>query len=292
VCTGCGAYIQVKNPDLPGYVPSDLLALAIKQSREKEKEMREGGGEEEEEEGPLSMEGLGEEGELEETPFDLIRKGMKQRSGKKDRQYVLELPHSPASPTPSSSSSSSSTRKRDLLVCRRCFRLKHYNELIPQSTPTLEEATSHLHTLARHPSLIVKIVDIFDVSGSFFDLPIPREGDHKVLLVGNKVDLLPIRHTQMVGKGPKSPLLEKVRVWLKHYASSKVTLLSLSFSFSLLLSLVRSKSLFLSLSAPPCRFTYLSPSSFPCRASMLRRCCWLPGRLTTAFMRLSTLLCL
>lgn len=79
---------------------------------------------------------------------------------------------------------------RDVIICQRCFRLKHYNEIQDVSL-TDDDFLKILNGVGETDSLIVKIVDIFDFNGSW--LPgLPRfVGDKKIILVGNKVDLLP-----------------------------------------------------------------------------------------------------
>lgn len=83
-----------------------------------------------------------------------------------------------------------SALERDVVICQRCFRLKHYNEV--QDIPlTDDDYLKILHALGEKKALIVKIVDIFDFNGSW--LPgLPRfVGGNDVFLLGNKADLLP-----------------------------------------------------------------------------------------------------
>ncbi|TLS39330.1 ribosome biogenesis GTPase YqeH [Pseudalkalibacillus caeni] len=84
----------------------------------------------------------------------------------------------------------SSALERDVIICQRCFRLKHYNEIQDVSL-TDDDFLKILNEIGSKDALIVMIVDIFDFNGSW--LPgIPRfAGKNPVLLVGNKVDLLP-----------------------------------------------------------------------------------------------------
>lgn len=83
-----------------------------------------------------------------------------------------------------------SALKNEVIICQRCFRLKHYNEV--QDVPlTDDDFLRILNTLGNTDALIVKIVDIFDFNGSWLPGLHRFVGKNKVLLVGNKVDLLP-----------------------------------------------------------------------------------------------------
>jgi ribosome biogenesis GTPase YqeH len=80
--------------------------------------------------------------------------------------------------------------QREPVICRRCFRIKHYNEA---SSVTLnqDDFLKLLGHIGHTRSLVVNIVDIFDFEGSFIS-GLPRfVGDNPILLVVNKIDLLP-----------------------------------------------------------------------------------------------------
>ncbi|WP_240376535.1 ribosome biogenesis GTPase YqeH [Bacillus piscicola] len=83
-----------------------------------------------------------------------------------------------------------SALKREVVICQRCFRLKHYNEV--QDVP-LENSdfTEKLHALGERQALIVKIVDVFDFEGSWIPGFQRYVGNNDVLLLVNKTDLLP-----------------------------------------------------------------------------------------------------
>ena len=99
-----------------------------------------------------------------------------------------------------------SALEREEIVCQRCFRLKHYNE--PQDVKlTDDDFLKILHEIGREDALIVKIVDIFDFNGSWLPGIHRFAGKNPVLLVGNKVDLL-----------PRSVKSEKVLRWMRHEA--------------------------------------------------------------------------
>ncbi|CAM3794006.1 ribosome biogenesis GTPase YqeH [Alkalicoccus chagannorensis] len=80
--------------------------------------------------------------------------------------------------------------EREHVICQRCFRLKHYNE-IEGVDMTDDDFLKIIHEIGSRKALIVKVVDIFDFDGSWLN-GLPRfAGGNPVLLVGNKVDLLP-----------------------------------------------------------------------------------------------------
>lgn len=80
--------------------------------------------------------------------------------------------------------------EREDIVCQRCFRLKHYNEVQDVSL-TDDDFLKILNELGNKDALIVKIVDIFDFDGSWLPGLHRFVGHNPVLLIGNKVDLLP-----------------------------------------------------------------------------------------------------
>lgn len=93
------------------------------------------------------------------------------------------------------------------LLCRRCFRLKHYNENVTVSL-TDDDFLKMINSIRQKRGLIVHIIDLFDVNGSLLQ-SLPRYvGDNPILLVGNKLDLL-----------PKSTNERKLTQWLRSLAN-------------------------------------------------------------------------
>lgn len=79
----------------------------------------------------------------------------------------------------------------DALFCQRCFRLRHYNEIQPVEL-TDDDFAKLLHQISETKALIVYVVDLFDVTGSeIAGLPRFVGDNNPILVVGNKVDLLP-----------------------------------------------------------------------------------------------------
>lgn len=80
--------------------------------------------------------------------------------------------------------------EKETVICQRCYRIRHYNEA---STVTLgdDDFVRILNGIGDTKALVVQVVDIFDFNGSWLR-GLPRfVGGNPILLVGNKVDLLP-----------------------------------------------------------------------------------------------------
>jgi 30S ribosome assembly GTPase len=92
-----------------------------------------------------------------------------------------------------------SSLEKETIICQRCFRLKNYNEIQPVSL-TDDDFLRILNGLGTQDGLIVKIVDIFDFNGSWLPGLHRFVGNNPVLLVANKVDLLPksVKHNKVV----------------------------------------------------------------------------------------------
>ncbi|CAH1219467.1 putative protein YqeH [Paenibacillus allorhizoplanae] len=80
--------------------------------------------------------------------------------------------------------------QKEPLICQRCYRIKHYNE---SSSITLQQDDflKLLGHVGQTKALVVKIVDIFDFEGSMISSLARFIGNNPVLLVVNKIDLLP-----------------------------------------------------------------------------------------------------
>ena len=76
------------------------------------------------------------------------------------------------------------------VYCQRCFRLRHYND-IQDVAMTDKEFLTLLNSIGQSDALIVNVVDIFDFNGSLIPGLHRFIGNNPVLLVGNKVDILP-----------------------------------------------------------------------------------------------------
>ncbi|KRL60907.1 ribosome biogenesis GTPase YqeH [Latilactobacillus fuchuensis] len=76
------------------------------------------------------------------------------------------------------------------LYCQRCFKLRHYNE-ISDIQLSDDDFLALLNQIGDSDALIVNVVDIFDFNGSIIPGLHRFVGDNPVILVGNKVDILP-----------------------------------------------------------------------------------------------------
>lgn len=92
------------------------------------------------------------------------------------------------------------------VYCQRCFRLRHYNE-IQDVALTDDDFLRLLNEIGTKDALIVNVVDIFDFNGSLIPGLHRFAGNNPVLLVGNKVDIL-----------PKSLKRGKLTQWMKERA--------------------------------------------------------------------------
>jgi len=78
------------------------------------------------------------------------------------------------------------------LVCQKCFNLKHYNKPFAITT-TSREVMEYLSHLQRRKGLILYVVDLLDLPGSLFTNLLEIVGEAKrIIIVGNKVDMLPV----------------------------------------------------------------------------------------------------
>jgi len=93
------------------------------------------------------------------------------------------------------------------VYCQRCFRLRHYNEIVPVGL-TDDDFLNLLTQIRDANALIVYVVDIFDFNGSVIPGLHRFVGDNPILLVGNKEDLL-----------PRSLKRSKLQDWLRQRAN-------------------------------------------------------------------------
>lgn len=82
------------------------------------------------------------------------------------------------------------TTDMDNVLCRRCFRLKNYNETQDVEI-TDNDFLQMVSQIRDKDGLVVHVIDIFDVDGSIIPSLSRIVGDNPIILVGNKLDLLP-----------------------------------------------------------------------------------------------------
>ncbi|MCW0952580.1 ribosome biogenesis GTPase YqeH [Weissella ceti] len=93
------------------------------------------------------------------------------------------------------------------ILCQRCFRLRHYNEIQPVSL-TDDDFRRLLDQIGGTNSLVVYVMDVFDFSGSLIPGIHRFVGKNPILLVGNKIDVL-----------PKSLRRSKIKDWMRQQAN-------------------------------------------------------------------------
>lgn len=94
------------------------------------------------------------------------------------------------------------------IYCRRCFRLRHYNE-VADIELTDDDFLTMLNEISSKDALVVNLVDVFDLNGTMISGMQRFAGDNPLIIVGNKVDLLP----NVISHG-------KIRQWLTEQVHS------------------------------------------------------------------------
>lgn len=79
---------------------------------------------------------------------------------------------------------------QDDILCKRCFRLKHYNEA-PEVTLSSDDFRKTIGRIAEEDALIINVIDLFDFSGSMISGLNRLVGNEDIILVANKRDILP-----------------------------------------------------------------------------------------------------
>ncbi|GGG86531.1 ribosome biogenesis GTPase YqeH [Paenibacillus radicis (ex Gao et al. 2016)] len=102
-----------------------------------------------------------------------------------------------------------SALKREPVICQRCFRIRNYNEASSVAVDQ-DDFLRLLGSIGETDSLVVHIVDLYDFEGSLISGLQRFVGNNPVLLVVNKVDLL-----------PKSMNLNRIRNWVQQQAKAE-----------------------------------------------------------------------
>ena len=230
ICSGCGANFQTKAPDSPGYLTKEKF----KEHREKSELIRE-------KQSALSI--LNTAGIDVHSPLaaEILTKakvrpevleGLKllvdqqdlineRKMARKNKTDVTP----PPKPTPEESElqakegiNSLQKLKRQqaavsdhVCICQRCFRLQQYGKVEDQLRPgwsqnellTPERFQSLVSVIKDSKSVVLCLVDLFDLQGSL--LPNLKEiaGSNPIVIAANKLDLL-----------PKDISMQRVMTWL------------------------------------------------------------------------------
>ena len=100
-----------------------------------------------------------------------------------------------------------SSLEKGNLICKRCFRIKNYNEVIPIQMNE-DDFLEILNSIGRTNSFVVQLVDLFDLDGTLIS-GLPRFiGKNPFILLANKIDLF-----------PKSINPTRIKNWLKRYVN-------------------------------------------------------------------------
>eukprot|EP00002_Diphylleia_rotans_P000992 TRINITY_DN10533_c0_g1_i1.p1 TRINITY_DN10533_c0_g1~~TRINITY_DN10533_c0_g1_i1.p1 ORF type:complete len:469 (+),score=91.10 TRINITY_DN10533_c0_g1_i1:51-1457(+) len=99
------------------------------------------------------------------------------------------------------------------MICQRCFHLKHYNKNTSLSfdhgkrKENTQRYMEMLKKIQDKDAVIIKIVDIMDVHGTIIPKFSSIVGNHPIIVIGNKFDIL-----------PKDTHYTRIRTWLLHTA--------------------------------------------------------------------------
>ena len=90
-----------------------------------------------------------------------------------------------------------SAMDKEDIICKRCFRLKHYNE-VQDVNISDDQFENIIRGLRDVNGLIVKVVDAYDIEGSWIEDLNHLIGRKDLILVINKMDILPhaMNHTR------------------------------------------------------------------------------------------------
>lgn len=102
-----------------------------------------------------------------------------------------------------------SAARREPVICQRCFRIKHYNEA-SSVTVHQDDFLRLLGSIGTTDSLVIHIVDLYDFEGSLISGLQRFVGNNPVLLVVNKIDLL-----------PKGMNMNRIRNWVQRIAKEQ-----------------------------------------------------------------------
>lgn len=100
-------------------------------------------------------------------------------------------------------------RQQEVVLCQRCFRIRHYNEIAPV-TQNQEEYLQILQGIANTNSLVVQVIDLFDMDGSWIPGIHRHIGRNPLLLLANKFDVF-----------PRSVKWGRVKDWVRDYAKER-----------------------------------------------------------------------
>ncbi|EGG16382.1 hypothetical protein DFA_09413 [Cavenderia fasciculata] len=225
-CTGCGCTMQYEDTNTLGYIPKSVAIryMLNKQVREdfikeeeemilKLKEQEENQLEQQQDYDPY----LNQFNELEEEVVDnnnnnnnilehqeeeemmgelddLDQYGNKKTKIDKGQIYFERFFGRSKLNSSSSDTTTATTATLDTFlkkeVCQRCHMLKNYGKVVPIKIP-VNEFKSKLANIRNMNCVVIKVVDIMDFSGTFIEDFRHIVGNNPVIVVCNKMDVLP-----------------------------------------------------------------------------------------------------
>lgn len=84
----------------------------------------------------------------------------------------------------------SSAMGKENVLCRRCFRIRNYGEFLPVQVSE-REYQAQVAQIFDNPGLVLYVIDVFDLAGSLVPNLARFVMNSDVVVVVNKVDLLP-----------------------------------------------------------------------------------------------------
>jgi ribosome biogenesis GTPase A len=194
VCSGCGSAFQSKNSEVPGFLPTDKFkehrqhAEFIKVKQEAVKLLEMAGVELD---CPAAEEMLTAAGMSAEIIKSVQVLG--QRSREEEAKERLAAPHN------RTETAFVDPEEHGICICQRCFRLQQYGQVEHSLRPgwssnellTPERFESLLSSIKQTESVVLCIVDIFDLQGSVVRNLRQIAGNNPVVIAVNKLDLLP-----------------------------------------------------------------------------------------------------
>ncbi|MDR6225117.1 ribosome biogenesis GTPase YqeH [Desmospora profundinema] len=99
--------------------------------------------------------------------------------------------------------------EREHIICKRCFRIRHYNDVAPVEHDA-DAYMNRLQSIGKQDALVVQVVDLFDFAGSWINGIGRHTGGNPILILANKVDLF-----------PRSTKRQKLKEWVYRTAKEQ-----------------------------------------------------------------------
>lgn len=212
ICSGCGAAFQTKTENHPGYLPKEKFQEHRERAeliRQKQEAIRILELADVELDSEAAVEYL-RNANVPEAVIQGVHQIGRQLRGGKDSKPKQELPPPPVKEdglddeqqgeTESGASvSTGEGLEEKICICQRCFRLQQYGKVESALRPgwsendllTPERFEALLGSIKNMKTVVLSVVDIFDLEGSVLSNLKTIAGDNPVIIAANKADLLP-----------------------------------------------------------------------------------------------------